>query len=311
MLGWPNGSGDSLQSCYIWVQFPSPAPRWHIDFRQYLKQHIREVTVVSYLKRLDRLSRITNLDDTENVKNIICSYQCTESYTELLTNAYNYWVNYRGLKWDKPKFLREDKPIFVPLESEIDALIARPRLKMSVFLQLLKETGVDSGEAWKLRWVDINAEKHTVDIHPTKNHNARTLPISSNLLSRLFQLPRNGDRVFFCKSLDGFRAGYEVMKDNLAVELNNLRLKEIAFRSFRHWKATTEYAKTKDILHVKWLLGHKKIENTLVYTHLISFNSSDYICKVAKTLEEATALIEAGFEYVTEMDGVKLFRIRK
>ncbi len=25
MLGWPNGSGDSLQSCYIWVQFPSPA----------------------------------------------------------------------------------------------------------------------------------------------------------------------------------------------------------------------------------------------------------------------------------------------
>ncbi len=26
MLGWPNGSGGSLQSCYIWVQFPSPAP---------------------------------------------------------------------------------------------------------------------------------------------------------------------------------------------------------------------------------------------------------------------------------------------
>ena len=25
VLGWPNGSGDSLQSCYIWVQFPSPA----------------------------------------------------------------------------------------------------------------------------------------------------------------------------------------------------------------------------------------------------------------------------------------------
>ena len=27
LLGWPNGSGDSLQSCYIWVQFPSPALR--------------------------------------------------------------------------------------------------------------------------------------------------------------------------------------------------------------------------------------------------------------------------------------------
>jgi len=51
------------------------------------------------------------LDNVENVKNIICSYQCTESYKELLTNAYNYWVKYRGLEWEKPKFLREDKPI--------------------------------------------------------------------------------------------------------------------------------------------------------------------------------------------------------
>ena len=88
-------------------------------------------------------------------------------------------------------------------------------------------------------------------------------------------------------------------------------MKEIAFRSFRHWKATTEYHKTKDILHVKWLLGHKRIENTLVYTHLVNFASEEFTCKVAKTVDEATALIESGFEYVTEMDGVKLFRKRK
>jgi integrase len=228
-----------------------------------------------------------------------------------MTNAYDYWINFRGLKWDKPRFFREDKPIFIPLESEIDALIARPRLKMSVFLQLLKETGVDSGEAWKLRWVDINVEKHTVDIHPTKNHNARTLPVTGNMVGRLLRLPRNEERVFCCKSLDGFRAGYEVMKDNLSNELNNPRIKQIAFRSFRHWKATNEYAKTKDILHIKWLLGHKKIENTLVYTHLISFDSSDYICKAVKTIEEATALIEAGYEYITDMGGIKLFKKRR
>jgi hypothetical protein len=66
-----------------------------IDFHKYLKQHVREVTVVSYLKRSSRLSRLTDLDNVENIKNIICSYQCTESYKELLTNAYNYWVKYR------------------------------------------------------------------------------------------------------------------------------------------------------------------------------------------------------------------------
>jgi integrase len=312
VLGWPNGSGGSLQSCSIWVQLPSPAlcPE-DIEFRTYLKQHIREVTTVSYIKRLTRLSKIANLNNTEQVKNIICSYSSTEAYKELMTNAYDYYVKFHKLSWIKPKFYREDKPIFIPLESELDALVARPRLKMSVSLQFLKETGVDSGEAWKLRWIDINVEKKTVSIIPTKNHNARTLPISNNMLSRLYQIPKSADRVFNLKSLDSFRAGYEDMKNNLAVSQGNPRLAEVAFRSFRHWKATMEYSKTKDILYVKWLLGHKKLENTLIYTHLVSMGSEDYHCKTARTLDEATVLIESGYEYVTEIDGTKLFKKRK
>jgi hypothetical protein len=39
--------------------------------------------------------------------------------------------------------------------------------------------------------------------------------------------------------------------------------------------------------------------------------SDDYTVKVASTVEEATALIEVGFEYVTELDDKKLFRKRK
>ena len=72
-----------------------------------------------------------------------------------------------------------------------------------------------------------------------------------------------------------------------------------------------EYAKTKDILHVKKVLGHRNIKNTLVYTQLIDFKEDEYVCKAAKTVEEATQLIEMGFEYVTDMEGVKLFRKRK
>jgi len=33
--------------------------------------------------------------------------------------------------------------------------------------------------------------------------------------------------------------------------------------------------------------------------------------RVAENLQEACQLVEAGFEYVTEMDGVKIFRKRK
>jgi len=43
----------------------------------------------------------------------------------------------------------------------------------------------------------------------------------------------------------------------------------------------------------------------------VDWKSEDFVCKTARTLEEASTLIEAGFEYVTELDGVKLFRKRK
>ena len=39
--------------------------------------------------------------------------------------------------------------------------------------------------------------------------------------------------------------------------------------------------------------------------------SEDYVCKVARTVVEARQLVEEGFDYVTEIDGMKLFRKRK
>jgi len=49
-----------------------------------------------------------------------------------------------------------------------------------------------------------------------------------------------------------------------------------------------------------------------LYTQLADFESDDdFTCRVARTLEEAKQLIEAGFEYICERDGVMLFRKRK
>jgi hypothetical protein len=44
---------------------------------------------------------------------------------------------------------------------------------------------------------------------------------------------------------------------------------------------------------------------------LFSDNNNDFHVKVAETVEECCALVEVGFEYVTEMDGKKIFRKRK
>jgi hypothetical protein len=71
-----------------------------------------------------------------------------------------------------------------------------------------------------------------------------------------------------------------------------------------------EYHCTKDILYVMKLLGHKRIESTMFYTQLIDFSDHEYSCKVADSVEEAKALVEAGFEYVTSFEDHRLFRKR-
>jgi integrase len=101
-------------------------------------------------------------------------------------------------------------------------------------------------------------------------------------------------------------------RNQLAKKLNDPQLKTATMRNLRHRFATMKYDQTKDILLIKQLLGHKKLETTMFYTQLITFNENEeYTCKAATNIEEATELIESGFQYVTEMDGIRLFRKRK
>jgi integrase len=101
-------------------------------------------------------------------------------------------------------------------------------------------------------------------------------------------------------------------RNKLARKLQEPQLKNIPMRNLRHHFATLKYDQTKDILLVKQLLGHKKIETTMFYTQLVTFNEENgYTVRTAGNVKEATDLIEHGFEYVTEMDGLKLFKKRK
>jgi hypothetical protein len=102
-----------------------------------------------------------------------------------------------------------------------------------------------------------------------------------------------------------------VLKHSARRKISNPKLVRIHFHTVRRWKATTEYQKTKDVLHAMRMLGHKSIQNTLVYIQMVEFKNEEYVSATASTIEDAQKLIEAGFEYVTEIDRVKLFRKRK
>jgi len=200
----------------------------------------------------------------------------------------------------------------IPTEQEIDQLIAGCGEKTAALLQTLKETAIRVGEAWRLKWIDIDYVNSTVRITPEKGSHARQFKVSSKLLAMITMLPKKSDKIFGTYDIRGYRTSFTRQRKRTANKLQNQRINQITFHTFRHWKATMEYHKTKDILYVMKLLGHKSIKNTLVYTQLIDFPQDDeFVCKVAKTVQEASQLIENGFEYVCSMDYSKLFRKRK
>ena len=128
----------------------------------------------------------------------------------------------------------------------------------------------------------------------------------------LSKLSRNSEYVFKKGLYRHFSGGFRRHRKRIAEELGNSDLARITFKTFRHFKGTMEYHKTKDILHVKTVLGHKNIKNTLVYTHLVNFRADEFISKVARDADEACMLIESGFEFVCNTpDDLMVFRKRK
>ena len=139
------------------------------------------------------------------------------------------------------------------------------------------------------------------------------MKVSHEFLRRLGTLPRKSEYIF--KNLNRMETNFWSARKRLARKLNNSRVEAIRFITFRHWKGTIEYHRTHDILHVKALLGHKAIQSTMLYVHLeaLVFDeiTDDFHVAVARSFEEDKELVEAGFEYVTDRDDLKIYRKRK
>jgi integrase len=280
---------------------------WHLK-----KEAYSEKTIDVYSKRLLQLANNCDISNPENVKEFIANKETWNNSTKTLTvAAYKTFANFVGISFKPPRYQPQEKIPFIPTEKEIDSLIAGCGKKTATLLELLKETAMRIGEAKRLTWLDIDFENSRVTLNnPEKHGRPRISKLSPKLTAMLNALPRNRPGPF--KSCDAnLYRDYQSQRKHLAIKLQNPRLQRITFHTFRHWKATMEYHRTKDILHVMQLLGHRNIKNALIYTQLVDFENDDYHSATAKSAEEAEKLIQAGFDYVCTFNEIMLFRKRK
>ena len=113
-----------------------------------------------------------------------------------------------GGKWDQPRYRRIEKIPFIPTEQEIDQLISAYGEKTASLLQLLKETAMRIGEAWNLKWTDIDFMHLTVSITPEKGNHARMLKLSSKVLAIIAMLHRKSEKIFGTYELRGYGSSF-------------------------------------------------------------------------------------------------------
>ena len=285
---------------------------WWMKKRGYM-----ESTIEGRAKILRILAkRGVNLFDPESVKEGIAGQEWSSGRKANAVDAYTSLLQMRGETWDPPTYYKIRKIPFIPTETEIDQLIAGCGSKTATLLQLLKETGMRIGEAWSLLWIDIDFITKTIRVTPEKGSEPRIFKLSNNLTNMLEAMRRQVNRKrVFGKWLKSQRRLFYNFRRRIAAKLKNPRILNITFHTFRHWKATTLYHQTKDILYVMRFLGHKSIKNTLLYVQLeealYTSGSDEYISKAATKVEEILKLVEAGFEYVCDVDEAKVFRKRK
>jgi integrase len=264
---------------------------------------------------INRLQKRVNLWDVSAVEKYILNATMSNGHKNTICYAYHDWCSMNGFDYSPKLFKREEKLPYIPREAQLDQLISGCGGRLSCFLQLLKESACRPVEAWRLTPRDFDLQQQMCYVNkPAKGSNPRIVKMSDKLTAMITKLIHDTplESRLWKSELIHLQRSYQRRRKTLAARLSDPNLNMISLRTFRHWKATTEYHRTKDILYVKQLLGHKRIENTLVYTHLIDFGDEDsFTVRVASTIDEFTALLESGFEYVSEYDGMKILRKRK
>jgi integrase len=272
-------------------------------------------TIENIDKFLTVLSKHTNLYDDKQVLTYIANLTVTDSTKNAYCYAYKKFCKHYKIETKIPYYKPISKIVKIPTETKLNMLISNSGKIMALKLTISKECGLRPIELHTLQVKDIDLDQKTIYPKTAKHGSARSLKISNNLQKMLqdyiirHQLNPN-DNVFKGNA-DMYGKNYRGTRNHLAKKLCDPSLKNIRLYDFRHYFASMTYHKTRDILYTKQQLGHRRIETTLIYTQLLNLNDDEWTCKTAINITEATALIEAGFEYIAEKDAIMLFRKRK
>lgn len=158
--------------------------------------------------------------------------------------------------------------------------------KLYQFTVLLLFTGARFSEVARLTWADINFDNKLIYFMESKDGNPRYIKMTDRVYEVLQELHTSKSNHLILST--PFGNHYEKMPkqwqnivDDLIPNNKNATKDRITTHTLRHTHASWLAQSGVDILHIKEQLGHKKIETTMRYSHLIDDNRHTATEKIA------------------------------
>ncbi len=283
-------------------------------------------TITAYAKALKALALRADLNNTKEVELVIAQYRkkdgrpITNNYKSKLCDCYATYCRFNNMIWEKPIYTPEPTTIQPPTQEKVAMLISSARGSLSIKIDIMSQTG--------LRPIEIQGEKglQANNVHPdtqtitariTKKCNPRPpLPITEQLNTRLQDYIRKRNLkpndILFAGNEKRFGETYRRFRNRLAEKLNDPAIRTIRLYDLRHYYATKQLRRTQNTETVRILMGHKQLNTTQKYLHLLMGTSDEWIVEGTSDKKRAKELLEADFTYqLTAPDGTMLFRKSK
>lgn len=167
-------------------------------------------------------------------------------------------------------------------KQEVKQLLKAPKfLRHRLILGVLYGCGLRSYELCNLRLADIDFDRKTVFIKKQKGNFDRYLPLSKYIIKGLKQYIQSESPVEFLFNSqitdNGKSRGITVRAIQWIIKENRSKVgthKKITAHTLRHTYATHLLEDGLNIMAIKELLGHARIETTIIYLHVANVGNS-------------------------------------
>jgi site-specific recombinase XerD len=243
-----------------------------------IRNYLMEVRLLFQFHHDKNAEELTELDINNYIIYIKQMYKAGHAKCKMVANAASYFFRnilrkpyvlpsklFPRKEWKLPPVMSQDE-IRLIFEQTID-------LKQRLVVSLLYGTGIRLRELQRLEFTDIERAENRIKIRQGKGKKDRYALLPKDLLSVLeeyYRAFKPKKFIFESPLLQGRPVHHRTLQTtvNAAVDHAGLGGKQYTAHTFRHSFATHLLDDGTDLHTIKELLGHSKIETTMIYLHL-------------------------------------------